>query len=138
MIQGNFIIKSATEMQELGVKIASCLKAGDVLVLSGELGAGKTTLTQGIARGLGIKDNVNSPSFNIIKNYAASGIKLNHIDVYRLESLEEAVIAGVLDAINDESICILEWGENIQEILPDDSIHITIEYQDAETRRVII
>lgn len=138
MIKGEFLIKSEQEMFELGERIANELALGDVLCLSGELGAGKTTLTKGIGAGLGIESNISSPSFNIIKTYVANNIILNHIDAYRLSDSQEAIMAGILDAMNESCICIIEWGEIIMEILPENTIFLRIEYIKDDMRRVII
>lgn len=118
-------INSLKDTEKIGSIIGQCLVAGTVLCLDGDLGAGKTTLTQSIAKGLGIEDYVTSPTFTIIKEYNGR-LKLNHMDVYRIESEDDMIDLGYDEYINPDEVCIIEWAENIKNLLPQDKIQIYI------------
>jgi tRNA threonylcarbamoyladenosine biosynthesis protein TsaE len=128
-------------MHALGSAIAGVLRAGDVVVLSGPLGAGKTTLTQGIGRGLNVRGDITSPTFVIARVHPSTinGPALVHVDAYRLGSFIEVDDLD-LDASLDESVTVVEWGEGKVEGLADDRLHVTIERQvgddEDDTRRV--
>ena len=108
-------ITSPEQMEELGLYLSKSLKGGDVILLTGELGAGKTVLCKGIAKGLGIKAPVVSPTFTIMNEYFADDIEFCHFDAYRLESEDEAYGAGLTDFIgNPDCICAVEWWQNIK------------------------
>ena len=129
-------IASATEMHELGVRIGAQLKAGDLLLLNGDLGAGKTVLVQGIAQALGI-DGVTSPTFVISKFYKAA-LPLIHVDVYRLlDSGKASLFLDDLDLDSDRenSVTVIEWGGAESARLSDQRLEITID-RDEEVRRV--
>lgn len=111
------ITENAAETKELGIKLAKFLKKGDIILLEGELGAGKTIFAKGLLLGLGIKDEVVSPTFTIINPYP-SVPPVYHIDVYRLQSAGDFFNVGLEEIINDEeSIKIIEWGEKIEQFL---------------------
>lgn len=114
-------------MQALGVRLASLLRAGDVVVLSGPLGAGKTTLTQGIGRGLSVRGDITSPTFVIARVHPSTigGPTLVHVDAYRLGSFDEVDDLD-LDASLSESVTVVEWGEGKVEGLAPDRLHVTI------------
>jgi tRNA threonylcarbamoyladenosine biosynthesis protein TsaE len=128
-------------MHVLGSAIAGVLRAGDVVVLSGPLGAGKTTLTQGIGRGLNVRGDITSPTFVIARVHPSTinGPALVHVDAYRLGSFIEVDDLD-LDASLDESVTVVEWGEGKVEGLAEDRLHVTIERQvgddEDDTRRV--
>jgi tRNA threonylcarbamoyladenosine biosynthesis protein TsaE len=130
---------SPEETSELGKKIAEALKAGDVVVLSGELGAGKTHLAQGIARGLGVEGYVKSPTFNIIHVYDGGRLLLYHIDLYRIEGALELENLGLEEYIYGKGVSVIEWGERAEELLPDEAIRIQLGFEEnnAEGERVI-
>lgn len=120
------ITKSAKETQKLGKKLASLLKPDDVLSLTGDLGAGKTCFTQGIALGLGIKRRITSPTFNLIKEYKTT-FPLYHFDVYRINSLEEMEDLGYEEYFFGKGVTVIEWGDKIAPLLPPD--HLEIEFK---------
>lgn len=128
-MQRFFTTTSPQETFELGEKLAQSLKGGEIICLYGELGAGKTVLAKGLGRGLGLKEEITSPTFTLIQEYELPGKKLKfvHMDLYRLRRPEEAEVIGVTDYFNQENICLLEWPEIIGELLPDDRLDITIE-----------
>jgi tRNA threonylcarbamoyladenosine biosynthesis protein TsaE len=116
---------SAEETREVGEAIAALLRARDAVVLTGELGAGKTTFVQGVARGLGIEDRVASPTFTLIKEY--SGIlDLAHVDVYRLDRMQDVVDLGLEELGGGDDVLLVEWGDTIEELLPDDRLRIEL------------
>lgn len=125
--------KSVEETQQLGEKISSLLRGGDVITLSGDLGAGKTSFTQGIARGLGIKRVVNSPTFTIIKEYEGN-LPLYHMDVYRLDEGGEDL--GFDEYFYGEGVTVVEWPQMIADFLPAERLDITITREGEEQRTI--
>lgn len=118
---------SAAETHVLGKKIGETAKPGDVYTLVGDLGVGKTVFTQGIADGLGITEPVSSPTFTIVQVYEEGRMPFYHFDVYRIGDIEEMEEIGYDDYFFGEGICLIEWAELIEEILPENRISITIE-----------
>lgn len=117
---------SPEETFELGKKIGREAKPGTIICLNGDLGVGKTVFTQGVAKGLGIEDSVNSPTFTIIQIYEEGRIPLYHFDVYRIGDYEEMYEIGYEDYFFGEGLCLIEWSELIQELIPKESIQIQI------------
>ncbi|MCE2413631.1 tRNA (adenosine(37)-N6)-threonylcarbamoyltransferase complex ATPase subunit type 1 TsaE [Candidatus Poribacteria bacterium] len=129
-----FKTESPEETQILGEKLGKTLKRGDVIALVGDLGTGKTCLTQGIARGVGIARDevVNSPSYILINEYNGT-IPIYHIDLYRLENRAEIAELGLSEYIDGDGICIIEWAERITDSLPETCIKIQITLADTHT-----
>lgn len=125
--------RSEDETIRLAEKLASLLKPGDVITLEGDLGAGKTTFTKGIARGLGVKRVVNSPTFTIVKEYSGE-LPLYHMDVYRLEDSDEDI--GFSDYFDGDGISVVEWAQYIKDYLPGDYLNINISYVDEHKRLI--
>ena len=132
----NFKTASPEETQALGEKIGKTLKRGDVIALIGDLGTGKTCLTQGIARGVGIAPSeiVSSPSYILINEYNGT-VPIYHIDLYRLENSEEIAELGLSEYVEGNGICIIEWAERMADALPDACIKIDITLGDANALR---
>lgn len=130
---------SADETQALGQRLAKRLLPGDVIAYFGDLGAGKTALTRGIAQGLGVTDLVTSPTYTIVNEYLTGRIPLFHFDMYRLGSSDELFDIGWEDYLACGGVCAVEWSENVEDALRD-AIHITIEKDPLEpdTRRITI
>ena len=118
---------SEKETFELGKNLGEQAKAGQIFCLNGDLGVGKTVFTQGFAKGLGIEENVNSPTFTIIQVYEEGRIPLYHFDVYRIGDIEEMEEIGYDDYFFGQGICLIEWADLIEEILPEKLIKVTIE-----------
>lgn len=118
---------SAKETGELGEKIGAAAVPGEVYTLTGEPGAGKTTFTQGIAKGLGIKEPVSSPTFTIVQIYEEGRLPFYHFDVYRIGDIEEMDEIGYEDYFYGQGLCIIEWANLIEELLPEKRREITIE-----------
>ena len=117
----------AEETFAIGMKIGQQAQAGHIYTLTGELGAGKTVFTQGVARGLGIEEPVCSPTFTIIQEYKDGRLPFYHFDVYRIGDIEEMEEIGYEDYFFGEGVCLVEWANLIQELLPEQVIEITIE-----------
>lgn len=115
------------ETFEVGRKIGMNAKPGQIYTLTGDLGVGKTVFTQGVAAGLGITEPVNSPTFTIIQEYEDGRLPFYHFDVYRIGDLEEMEEIGYDDYFFEQGICLIEWAELIEEILPEKRIEVTIE-----------
>lgn len=117
----------AKDTYELGEKIGQMAKPGMVISLTGDLGVGKTVFTQGLAKGLGIEEPVNSPTFTIVQVYEEGRIPLYHFDVYRIGDIEEMDEIGYEDYFYGEGVCLIEWADLIREILPEQMCRVTIE-----------
>ena len=130
---------SPEETQTIGRQIGETLKAGDVVALVGDLGAGKTCLTQGIARGIGIasQEVVNSPSYTLINEYAGE-IPIYHIDLYRLERRADIIDLGLEEYLEGKGICIIEWADRMANLLPANYIQIMLKWVDESTRTIEI
>lgn len=138
-----YITKSEKETFTLGLKLAKKLKGGDVLALSGDLGAGKTKFLQGLAEGLGVKARVNSPTFNILKLYKISqNIKIKqfcHIDAYRLSLGKDLISLGVEEYFQDKkTITAIEWAEKVKNILPRKTLVIKIKAISEKEREIVL
>ncbi|MFB4166043.1 tRNA (adenosine(37)-N6)-threonylcarbamoyltransferase complex ATPase subunit type 1 TsaE [Alteribacillus sp. JSM 102045] len=129
-----FLSTSTDETINIAQNIGRYLKGGDVLTLNGELGAGKTHFTKGIALALEVKKVVNSPTFTIIKEYEGT-LPLYHMDVYRLEE-EEAEELGLEEYLEGEGICVIEWPEKIKDMLPDKRLEISINRINESNRSI--
>ncbi len=132
------ITHSPEETIELGEKIGKRLKGGDMIAYVGGLGCGKTTITRGISAGLGLGDNVYSPTFALVNEYRGRDISLVHFDMYRILSADDLETTGFFDYISDDSVIAVEWSENIKDELPDGAITISFERIDDNTRKIII
>ena len=132
-----FISHNENETLSFGKKLASFLKKGDILVLTGELGSGKTKLTEGILTYYGLEDEISSPTFTIVNEYVKDNAKIFHFDVYRLEDSSEFYAIGGEEYF-ENGICIIEWGEIIQDALPKDYIHIQFERNNVDENTRIL
>ena len=119
--------KNARETYEVGEKIGRKARPGQVYTLMGDLGVGKTVFTQGVANGLGITEPVSSPTFTIIQEYEEGRLPFYHFDVYRIGCIKEMDEIGYEDYFYGNGICLIEWANLIEEIIPEDAISITIE-----------
>ncbi len=132
-----FITACAAETAAVGEKLASGLKAGDVIAMYGDLGAGKTAFVGGLARGLGLDARVSSPTFTIVNEYLGK-MPLFHFDMYRLKSSDELFEIGWEDYLERGGVCVVEWSENVDDIFTPETIKIRIEKIDDNTRKIII
>ena len=123
--------KSADDTKEMAAALATVLRPGDLVLLSGELGAGKTTLVQGLGRALGVDEPMTSPTFTLMRDYDAR-IPLVHVDVYRLDHLQEVLDLGIAELIDDEAVALIEWGDLAEPVLPADFCEVRLSYTDTE------
>ena len=129
-------IKNEKETENFGRRLGESLSAGDVVAMVGDLGTGKTTLTGYIARGLGIKETVSSPTFTIIKEYNSGRLPLYHFDVYRIGDPEELFNISADEYFDGDGVCVVEWADLVSEELPENSKYIFIEYGEKEGERI--
>lgn len=127
------ITESQSETIEFAKKYGQSLKSGDVVLLNGEMGAGKTVFTKGIALALGITSEITSPTYAYLNDYDG---KLYHYDCYRLSSGEDAEALGLTEYFYALGVCVIEWSENIRDVLPDNCKTVTIEKIDENTRKI--
>lgn len=118
---------SPQETFEVGLNLGKSVIPGDIYTLNGDLGVGKTVFTQGVAQGLGITEHVNSPTFTIVQVYEEGRLPFYHFDVYRIGDIEEMDEIGYEDYFYGEGLCIIEWAQLIEEIIPQNAKSITIE-----------
>lgn len=127
------------DTRAIGVALSSVLRARDTVVLTGELGAGKTALVQGVARGLGVEDHVASPTFSLVKEYAGR-LDVAHVDVFRLERAQDVLDLGLQEIGSGDDVLLVEWGDAVEDLLPADRLRIELTTADPagveETRRI--
>ena len=126
-----FVAKNEQDTIDFAEKFAKKLKVGDIIVLSGELGSGKTKFVQGVLKHFGLEDEISSPTFTIVNEYNAGEINIYHFDVYRLEDSDE-FYAMCGDELFSTGICLIEWGEMIEDILPKPYTKITFSKNDDD------
>ena len=129
---------SPQETRALGERLAQRLRAGDVLLLLGDLGAGKSEMTRGIARGLGVSGPVASPSFTIMNLYQDGRVPLYHFDWYRLESAEELYEMGMDEYLGGDGIAVVEWPMRCEEAIPEDCLEVTIRPLEENEREITL
>lgn len=129
-------LNSREQTIELGTRLANFLQAGDVIVLNGDLGAGKTTFTKGIAKGLGISEIIKSPTFTIIREYQDGRLPLYHMDAYRLEE-GGAEDLGLDEYFDGDGVSVVEWAQFAEDELPDSFLAITFRRTDDENSRIL-
>lgn len=129
-------IKNEHDTEEFGMKLAYSLEPGDIVALIGDLGTGKTTLTKYIAKGLGVTENIDSPTFNIVKEHKSGIIPLFHFDVYRLSSGDELLDIGADEYFYSDGVCIIEWADIVADVVPEKAKVILIEYGEKQGERI--
>ena len=132
-----FITHSPEETEALGEKLANLLHPGEILAYRGDLGAGKTAFTRGLARGLGCREQVTSPTYTIVNEYLGGRLPLFHFDMYRLRCADDLFDIGWDDYLERGGICAVEWSENVTEAM-EDPIAVTIEKLGESSRRITI
>lgn len=136
-MQLEYITNSARETEELGEKLGLGLMPGAVIAYTGDLGAGKTAFTRGLARGLGIPERITSPTFTIVNEYEGGRLPLFHFDMYRLGSADELFDIGWEDYLARNGVCAVEWSENVDDVLDEDTIRVDIRRGDGDEQRRI-
>ncbi|RIO53323.1 tRNA (adenosine(37)-N6)-threonylcarbamoyltransferase complex ATPase subunit type 1 TsaE [Staphylococcus pasteuri] len=129
-------IKDKDEMKQFANQLVELIEPNDLILLNGDLGAGKTTLTQFIGLAMGVTRTINSPTFNIIKSYKGTNLKLHHMDCYRLEDLEEDL--GFDEYFEDEALTVIEWSQFIKDLLPKEALVINIKVIDESQRQITL
>jgi tRNA threonylcarbamoyladenosine biosynthesis protein TsaE len=131
--------RTAEDTRGAGEAIAGLLRGGDAVSLTGDLGAGKTTLVQGAAQGLGVAGPVVSPTFTLVREYEGR-LRVVHVDVYRLDRMQDAIDLGLEELAGDDAVLFVEWGDAIEALLPGDALDIELTVPDpaSEVRRVLI
>lgn len=124
------------ETEDFGIKLGKLLKSGDIVCLNGDLGAGKTTLSKSIGLGLGVDDYITSPTFNLINEYNGR-LKMYHFDVYRLDNVDDLYDLGFDEYFYGDGVCIIEWAEKIEGVIPKDRIILDIENGENIDERII-
>lgn len=133
-----YITNGERETEELGRRLGQALEPGAVVAYTGDLGAGKTAFTRGLARGLGILDRVTSPTFTIVNEYGGGRLPLFHFDMYRLGSSEELFDIGWEEYLTRGGVCAVEWSENVDDALEADTIRVDIRRGMSENQRYIV
>lgn len=131
------VTHSAEETRAFAEKYAKTLSAGDVVLLEGELGAGKTEFVKGIAKGLGIPDEITSPTYAYMNEYPCAGVTLYHFDCYRLSCGAQAEALGLTDYFYAGGICVVEWSENITDVLPEGCKEVFIRKTGENEREIL-
>ena len=132
-----YITNSPSETEAVGAALARVLQPGTVIAYEGDLGAGKTAFTRGLARGLGCTGRVTSPTFTIVNEYEGEGLSLFHFDMYRLGSADELFDIGWEDYLARNGVCAVEWSENVEEALPRDTVRVDIRRGSHDSQRQI-
>ena len=128
---------STEDTKKIAAGIAKKAKAGDIFCLNGDLGVGKTQFAKGFAEGLGIKQDITSPTFTIVHEYSGGRLHLYHLDVYRINSSDEMFHIGCDEMFFGSGVCVIEWAERIKDIIPKGAVFISIERGESENHRVI-
>lgn len=132
------VTRSAEETRALGMRLAKLLRPGDVVLLQGELGAGKSELARGVARGLGISGPVPSPSFTILNAYDEGTVPLYHFDWYRIHDPDEIAQMGMEEQLGGDGIALIEWSERAEEFVPKRNLTVQIRATGEETREITL
>ena len=134
----NLRTTSAEETRDLGAALAGVLVAGDLLLLVGDLGAGKTAFAQGLGAGLGVPDQITSPTFTLASRYQGDHLVFHHLDVYRLEGLGEVGDLDLPELLEDEAVVAIEWGDSILPALPKDHLEVRLVWEGVDDERSIV
>ena len=131
----DIVTRTPDETRTVGAGLAELLVPGDVISLTGDLGAGKTTFVQGAARGLGVGEPVVSPTFVLVREYRGD-VPVYHLDVYRLDRLQEVIDLGFEDLLDPSGVIFVEWGDAIDALLPDEHLRVELRTDDGDARRL--
>ncbi len=129
-------VTSLTETHEAAKSVAECVQPGDLILLVGDLGAGKTAFTQGFGKALGVHEVITSPTFTLAREYQGT-MQIHHLDVYRIDQIEEVRDLALPELFEGNSVTLIEWGDQIISALPKDHLEISLEYADADNDRFI-
>ena len=135
-MEKRIVLKNESETAAFGARLAEEIKPGTVIALTGDLGAGKTTLTKAIARGLGVTETLTSPTFTIVQEYESGRMPVYHFDVYRVHDEDEMFELGFDDYLHGKGVCIIEWAELVEDLLPEGTCWLKLEYGSSEDERI--
>lgn len=137
-MEGRFITRSPEETEALAARLAAELHPGDLVAYTGGLGAGKTAFTRGLAMGLGLTDDVSSPTFTLINEYGSGPVPLYHFDMYRVDNYDDLFSTGFFDYLESGGILAIEWSENISFALPEHYVEVAIRPLGEQEREIMI
>lgn len=126
------VTRSPDDTRELAAAVAGVVRGGDIVLLAGDLGAGKTTFTQGFGRALGVTEPITSPTFTLVNEYQGAGLLVIHADVYRLDLLQEVVDLGLAELVDDDAVALVEWGDIAEPAMPKDFLELRVSYADGD------
>jgi tRNA threonylcarbamoyladenosine biosynthesis protein TsaE len=129
---------SVEATRDVGAALAELAEPGDLILLAGDLGAGKTAFTQGFGRGLGIEERITSPTFTLAREYDGGRLLLHHIDVYRLEQLEDIFDVGLPELLDDGGAILVEWGDVVAPAMPPDFLEVRMAFGDGDDDRLLV
>lgn len=136
-MKGPVASSSAVEQtRRLAHGLAELMRPGDLVVLVGDLGTGKTAFAQGLGTGLGVTATITSPTFALVQSYSGR-LDLHHLDVYRLTQVNEALDLGLAEMLDDDAVVVIEWGDTVAPVLPHDYLEVRLDYGDTEVERTI-
>ena len=133
-----YISHSPNDTENIAVSLAETLNGGEVVAFRGGLGMGKTCFTRGLAKGLGYKGDVTSPTFALINEYLGGRLNLYHFDMYRISTWEELYSSGFFEYIEEKGVVAAEWSENIENALPENTVYVEIKDLDQDKREILI
>ena len=136
MAERTMLLHHEQEAEEYGIRLGQKVGAGTVIALTGDLGAGKTTLTKAIAKGLGVTETITSPTFTIVKEYRSGRLPLFHFDVYRIGDPDEMYELGYEEYFFGDGVCVVEWADLIEDLIPEEALRISIAYGAGEEERI--
>jgi tRNA threonylcarbamoyladenosine biosynthesis protein TsaE len=134
---GMVILTDLDKTEEFGKAFAESLTPGSIVALIGPLGAGKTTLAKAIARGLGVTETLTSPTFTIVQEYESGRLPLYHFDVYRVSDADELFEMGFEEYLHGDGVCLIEWADLIEDMLPEKTVTIKLDYGENEDERIL-
>jgi tRNA threonylcarbamoyladenosine biosynthesis protein TsaE len=129
--------KSVDDTRALAFEIAAVSRPGDVILLAGDLGAGKTAFAQGFGRALGVVEPITSPTFTLVRTYEEGRFPLIHVDVYRLDHLQELVDLGITELLDSGGVTLIEWGDAVAPLLPPDFLEVSLEHGGSDDERTV-
>ena len=129
--------KSVDDTRALAFEVASLSRPGDIILLAGDLGAGKTAFAQGFGRALGVVEPITSPTFTLVRTYEEGRFPLIHVDVYRLDHLQELVDLGITEIIDGDGVTLIEWGDAVAPLLPPDFLEVSLELGATDDERLV-
>lgn len=128
---------SAEETRDLASAVSALARPGDVVVLAGDLGAGKTAFVQGFGRGMGVEDRITSPTFTLVHVYETGRLPVHHLDAYRLDQMSEALDLGLAEMLDDGGVVLIEWGDAIFPVLPHDLLEVRLTFGTGDDDRML-